>query len=275
MGPSASTDIEPAFRPTPIAPSTLVADGLSTDGIQRLIRGEVLALRGRVLDPSEARAAADRVEALQLRPYDVEPAFRYLGSPLFESTTESARGRYLQDAERVSRAIRYATSPSCPLDVLLSTIRDAWPEGLRTLRIGGRNATIGIIRTLNQGAEVSAHIDDPVADSGFHPDLLSIQCTLSALIYLDMPRDGGELRLWPRRLGPGEERAARRADSAYALDESLVGPPALTIRPEPGEFLIFCASKPHAVTAFERGRRVTVSTFVNVHGADAPLSLHA
>lgn len=234
----------------------------------------LVAIKGKLFDTSVARKLADQLDAATFSPYAVEPSFLYWGAPLFEARDPAAREAYFQNAPVTSERIRRATWPISPLDLLCGAIRQAWPPGLRTLHLGGRACAVGIVRSLRQSGAVEAHVDDPIVDADFHPDALTIDSTLSGLIYLDTPSIGGEVRLWSTRLSRAEERAARRADSLYALDEMRIGPPAAVMKLEPGDFVLFVASRPHGVAGFRDGRRITVSTFFNHHGDGEALSLH-
>ena len=62
------------------------------------------------------------------------------------------------------------------------------------------------------------------------------------------------------------------AGSDYELDRDLLGDPAVVIRPDVGDLVLFDARKPHAVKRNKKGRRVTASCFVGYYGADKPLS---
>jgi hypothetical protein len=235
----------------------------------------LVAIRGTLLDRDQALRIAHRLLAAPFKPYGVEPGFQYWGLPLFEARGEAARATYHDQAAEVSRRIRAATAPDAPLLQLRELVLDAWPAGLRKLRLGGRRCTDAIVRELRAGGRVEPHVDDPWFDSAFHPDAASIATTLSGVLYFETPPVGGTVRLWPRRLTREEERACRRAGSAYGLDEQLIGPPAVLITPEPGEFVFFVASRPHAIDGFEHGRRLTLSCFLNYHGPNEPLSIHA
>ena len=235
----------------------------------------VLALRLPMLDPQIARALADKVESFAFQAYAVEPGFHYFGLPLFEAHDPNARERYFREAPIISERIRRAAWPISPLDLVIGSIRVAWPAGVRTLHLGGRACAVGVLRTLKCARTVEPHVDDPIADAGYHADALSILATLSALVYLDAPPEGGRIRLWKKRLAREAYDAARRHDSEYALSEEVLGPPAAILQPEPGEAIIFMASRPHAITSFDTGRRITASTFFNFHGHEQAISTHA
>jgi hypothetical protein len=251
-------------------------DDLHREDLQDIIAGQTLALTLRVLTPTNARRLADQFESIaRFVSYDVLEELKRFGRPLYEVRQADQRAEYLATAREIGSRIRAVTWPISPIDLVAGLLRAAWPPGVRTFALDGRLCADGVVRSLQRGGAIEAHIDDPVADTENHPDATSIQATLSALTYLDVPAVGGELRLWDRRLTAEEERHARRVGSEYALDEAVIGSPAAIIKPEPGDLVIFCASRPHAVTPFVEGRRITISTFVNFHSEDHPLSLHA
>ena len=233
------------------------------------------ALRMRLLEREHARYLAARLAVARFTPYGVVRDLGFIGLPLYEARQPNQKDAYFQTASAVTSAIRTATAPFSPIDGIAGRLRNAWPPGVRTLTLDGKPCAEGVVRSLATGGAIEAHVDDPVADAGFHPDVLSIQSTMSALVYLDMPSEGGELVLWSAKLNRDEQLAARRAGSEYGLDERRLPPPSLVIHPEPGELVLFSASHPHAVRQFVSGRRITISVFVNFHGIGEPLSLHA
>lgn len=88
------------------------------------------------------------------------------------------------------------------------------------------------------------------------------------------PPKGGELTLWDRRIvTEEEEQAFRLPSSKYCLDECKLGPPALTIRPESGQLIIFDSNHPHAVLPSHGGVRVTMALFIGYCGKGKPLYL--
>ncbi len=93
----------------------------------------------------------------------------------------------------------------------------------------------------------------------------------SANLYLDMPRaGGGELLVYDVEVSsrwdfyrhaptlahltaPGEE-------GQEALRKKL--PPPRVIKPSPGDLILLCAQRPHAVQGFPLGTRVSIQAFV-------------
>ena len=50
-------------------------------------------------------------------------------------------------------------------------------------------------------------------------------------------------------------------------------PPPVSITPTEGELILICAQRPHAVTGFDAGLRVSMQSFVNVNGTGERLTL--
>ncbi|WP_340614752.1 hypothetical protein [Xenorhabdus thailandensis] len=68
-----------------------------------------------------------------------------------------------------------------------------------------------------------------------------------------------------------EEFDAMRGDS-YGIEPSLLGEPALEIRPDVGDLLIFNSRCMHSVTAGVDDLRLSLSCFIGYRGTENPLS---
>ena len=104
--------------------------------------------------------------------------------------------------------------------------------------------------------------------------------SLQANVYLEVPPVGGELHVWPLSwrsrwdfyrhaatlsllTTPDEEaqRRLRRAFSAAAVEP-------LRLLPQPGDLVLICVQRPHAVQGFPFGNRVSLQSFLTHQGAD-------
>ena len=165
-----------------------------------------------------------------------------------------------------------------PLDRLRLELDEAWPAGATLLKdqATGLPFLPGIGRIMEgptRWADGFCHVDDlaPMGSSGG---------LFSANIYLEMPPVGGNLQVWPvawqRRYDfyrhasllsglttpdEGGQRALRRAF-----------PKPLELAPRPGDLVILCAQRPHAVQGFPLGRRVSLQSFIT-HKEGKPLTI--
>ncbi|MBP9722103.1 MAG: hypothetical protein KBD64_02970 [Gammaproteobacteria bacterium] len=63
------------------------------------------------------------------------------------------------------------------------------------------------------------------------------------------------------------------SEEVYYVDRSKIGQPLLTIKPQPGELVLFNPTRYHAVTAGQGNKRVSVSCFIGYRGEYSPLTL--
>ena len=97
---------------------------------------------------------------------------------------------------------------------------------------------------------------------------------LSSNIYLDVPQGGGELSIWNIRLdsslssNPLYQLIASPETFGSELQQIIHRgiPRPLVIKPNPGDLVILDTSRPHAVAGFERGRRISIQTFIRPEG---------
>ena len=52
-------------------------------------------------------------------------------------------------------------------------------------------------------------------------------------------------------------------------------PPPISIIPKPGELILICAQRPHAVVGFDVGQRISMQTFVESKGVQKSLILES
>lgn len=93
----------------------------------------------------------------------------------------------------------------------------------------------------------------------------------SANLYLDMPRTGGgELLIydveWTSRWdfyrhAPTLANLTAPGEEGQALLRAKLPPPKV-IRPAPGDLILLCAQRPHAVQGFPLGTRVSIQSFL-------------
>jgi hypothetical protein len=193
--------------------------------------------------------------------------------------------QYFTESAATMRKVRAACRGNLsPMDKLRLELDELWPEGARIRELYGRKCLVGLGRLmrpegLKQGlarTEGIIHVDaDPLLrrDAG----------TFSANVYLEVPKEGGELAIW--NVSP-KQKELRRHASVFALlhrtfeDESVNAvlrarlPRPICIKPRKGDLLIINSGRPHAVRGFKRGTRVTLQSFIGYRSA-ATLELYA
>ena len=218
-------------------------------------------------------------------------------------STAEAMAQYLQDANDLTHSLRMGepdtdgkagngrTSSSSssqqqlvmtPMDKLRLELDEAWPGGARV----ARDATTG--RALLAGAGRIMHPRGS-HDPGFcHVDDIAVMGNdasgvFSANVYLETPPPGlgGELHVWPLRIKTRWEFYEHAAALSLLLTQESwaqdalreVLPPPVTLVPEPGELILICAQRPHAVAGFDAGMRVSMQAFVTADGEGKALLL--
>jgi len=289
--------------------ATSASGHLERGHLEQLIRHEVAAVHVKgFVEPTAAAALSRRILARDAAATAASGAtsrelswkvangrgmestdVRAVGGTPFAVAMDAARSdparldAYFEEAAAEIRWLRRgdASDVLSPLDKLRLELDEAWPNGCTLLKDAklGRPFLPGVGRVMEgptAWAEGFAHVDslDPmVADSGL----------FSANIYLQLPPVGGELQIWPLRVrsrwdfyrhgvtwsalttpDEGGQRTLRKALAATI--------PPLRLRPAPGDLVLLCAQRPHAVQGFPLGRRVSLQSFVT-HAEGKPLTI--
>lgn len=192
-----------------------------------------------------------------------------LGMPrqIADSSASNAR-KYLRDSVPMMERVRAAFSPApAPLDQLRLQLDEMWPDGAERMKFRDRRCRVGLIRVMRPetmfsgvaGRKGVVHVDAGIAAKLF-----------SANLYLRLPPQGGEIRIWNLGLNArtADHPIYRLIAGAGAFDhraQELIHdqlPAPQIIRPRQGDLVILDSSRPHAVAGFERGVRMSLQTFL-------------
>jgi hypothetical protein len=211
----------------------------------------------------------------EIGPYaNLSDDLRKIGRTLFESTDADRGGsalgmqEYLDAAEGYRRKLSSITSEigPWPMERIRRDLLDAL--GAEPLRLMDREAFAGLVRVVAHGGQIKPHQDDLARE---FPDLPfaatlstpgSVQ--LAGNLYLQLPDEGGAVRLWNRRLSREELKRMRSPTSDYGIDEKLVGVPVVQYTPQPGDLMFFDSTKLHAVSSSRGKERVSISFFMGI-----------
>lgn len=195
-----------------------------------------------------------------------------IGMAHFEIDGPKANEEYHQNAISNTWALRDVFSPYLsPVDKMRLLLEEVWPAGANLESLYGKKCFVGICRIMNPAVELLAHNDRLDRDS---PDSLqahSLLGQLSACIYLQVPDEGGGLRLWMRE-PRSEAEYAKLKDGNYGIEMKKLGPPVHVIEPEQGDLLIFNIRKLHGVAPGKGKPRINVGAFIGYRGINQPLS---
>jgi len=248
-----------------------VADHLNSASFRALLMGEINAIvLDEIVRPAERERATRVLRALtENTSYLWANDLRVHGVSVGEAHESAEKlDRYLAEAEHTMRIAREVVFDGVTaIDRITQKMLDVWGPGLRIPSIEGRPFLQQILRRWKQGGAANPHLDQSKTQ------LLSrfgMSKRIGVNAYIAMPTDGGAIEFWSREFSDAEYEACKRRD--YGLDRELLGAADLTIRPRPGQVILFDASRPHAVEAVAgKGERVTNASFYAYAGDAAPL----
>ena len=257
--------IDPLFRAATVA--ELRKDDLVRLATQTSACAHVQSLLGQVL----CAELVDLIDAMPLSGVDQErvypPVLRF--GPTLNDFAMDGRldPAYWRQAESSRAAWAAAALPYDPLRICLERIGEAWGAPVGPARIGGREVLAGTIRQSDGGLRV--HFDEVAREfpHGLFDQRLLAQLAIN--VYLTMPDEGGETTIWRRTWTPADEEAR----IGFGYDRRVVdGVQAVTVRPAPGDTLVFNPRFYHAVAPGEFGRRVSVAMFLGL-AADGSIAV--
>lgn len=201
-----------------------------------------------------------------------------IGVPYNVAVGSGCMAEYHQGVAYVTARLRELSGGfASPLDRLRCDLDDAWPKGCSVNRDAGRPMHPGLPRIMRgptRWTEGFVHVDELAPLQQDHG-------LFSANIYLGMPPHGGDLEIWPIAFRSRWQFYANALtlskltiqDRDAQLELRRKFPPPLVIHPKPGDLIILCVQRPHAVAGFNAGCRVSLQSFLTHQGAQRPLLL--
>ena len=164
-----------------------------------------------------------------------------------------------EEAEEYAKELSNFCAPALPpIEALYHYLQRLWPSGASLARFEYWSTSLGYTRIQhsrrNRKIENDPHVDK------FPFALLPVDRTFSAVVYLRLPPEGGELELWDCK--PDEYRS--RLKEFATIDRSQLPPPDVTISPHPGDVVFLNSARPHAVRGFSGGMRIVQTCSVGV-----------
>nr|WP_190128068.1 2OG-Fe(II) oxygenase [Streptomyces mashuensis] len=201
-----------------------------------------------------------------------DTAFQRIGFAYSEISDETSRDRYHKEARDNIQRMRDLFAPyASPSDVLRLLLEEAWEPGANLMHMAGRKAFIGICRYQHKDVDLNPHTD--ALERNLPPGhVQGLKAQLSVNIYINIPRSGGELELWGTE--PGErDYDELRGERVWGIDRDRIGPPAVVVKPAPGDLLLLNPRQIHAVRPSGDEPRITLGHFIGYYGQDRPLEL--
>jgi hypothetical protein len=273
-----TTDVDNSGRLNPQGPAGApILHGLTPPHFQAVLAGHALALRAAdFCDPGVsveiARRLADKA-AFGSNPYS--PKIGCVGIA-FQSTVNNPalRAQYYEKARFWEESLRTLVAPAAsPADVLIGALHRMWPAGVNVESVEGRPMFAGGTRVFLEGAAAPPHQDILARDvEPGNETAASIRVQLAASVYLSTTPAGGELELWDWKPCP-PEFAPFCKPGLHNAERDRLADPSATIKPAPGELIVYDAGKVHAARAAGAGLRAAVSMFVAFRRCDLPLTV--
>lgn len=238
--------------------------------IPALACGDVAAVRvPGVVDPTVASAVAKQFQTLKEKSsYRNFSHMETIGLSYFEAVDREREDSYFSNAQPVMERLRSVFAPTpLPTDVIRTTLDEAWPSGLMTLRHpSGKPMRPCLARTIVHGSELAPHVDR--CDWYTHANFPIPYAQMSGNIYLSVGDEGGELMVWN-----SQPDHAADPDVCECSVEQGLGEPDLILAPEPGEMILINSRFTHAVNKVV-GLRSTLSFFLVLQSQDGPLLMY-
>lgn len=195
-----------------------------------------------------------------------------VGMAHFEIDSFEAREAYHRNAIQNTRELREVFSPYLsPVDKIRLELEEIWPTGANLGMFDKKKCFVGITRIMESSVELLAHTDRIDRDSPDCQQACDITSQLSACVYLQVPDEGGGLRLWMSE--PSSElEYMKQKDGNYGISIEKLGKPVHQIEPEQGDLIIFNITKLHGVAPGKGKPRINVGAFIGFRGIDKPLT---
>ncbi|WP_338882832.1 2OG-Fe(II) oxygenase [Xenorhabdus sp. TH1] len=248
-------------------------DCLDAACLKKLAEKESLVIRVKQFVPNLlAEQLGEKILGHGFDRYLNAPSIGRIGMAFYEAENKPQRVEdYFESVFQNINDLRQRCSPYySPIDKLRCILDEFWPAGAQIETLYGKKMYVGLSRVVIPGVTFLAHHDIFAKDAPDSFRAKSLQAQFAANVYLSMPREGGALQIWKDELSP-EEFDAMRGDS-YGIEPSLLGEPALEIRPDVGDLLIFNSRCMHSVTAGVDDLRLSLSCFIGYRGTENPLS---
>jgi hypothetical protein len=257
--------------------SQKISSELTSNSIRDLFNKKILAIRiPNFLDQNTCKVVSEKLlNAKVIQDYTNAPGIGRVGISFFEAQdSKEMESQYFAEALKNSQAIRKIFSPyQQPIDTVRVCLDEVWPEGANLRTHNGKKMFAGLCRALENGHSIIPHEDKferDVPQDG-SDKVLPENGQIAFNIYLQNPKEGGELELYTESLST-EEYDRLRGDS-YGIDRDLLPAPAISLKPEEGELILFNARNLHSVSPIVGDTRLSISSFITQETENGPLKL--
>ena len=191
-----------------------------------------------------------------------EPRNRLIGKP----TDAPEWQTYFRKAEQIQTEIAELTQQQHPVQQLIDLLDRIWLCGARKEQIRGRVAAAGIGRVTRPAQAKAVYpLEHPHVDGPW-----PCEQHFGVNVYFSMPPRGGELEAFCGPTLSAEEMQKIPFNHDFRQTHRV----SELVRPHIGDLIIVNTRRPHAVTPFSHGPRVSMSCFM-MFDADRPLRFYS
>ncbi len=246
--------------------------------LEGLASGEFDVIRVRKLVSEEscrhlARAVLNDPAVVQ---HDDVEGLRVVGTSHYQAARDERIALSYRDSpdRRLGWLRRLSMPYGSSFDAAFSLLGTVWPGGCRVLSLSseGRLAPL-TVRIYSSGVGIEPHLDVLAMESPSDEGTAGMLTQFGANVYVSVPEAGGELELFSTEVA---EVPRDLSGGPFSVAREDLSDPAVVLRPEVGDLVIFLSHRLHAVTpAVGETQRITVSFFVGVESLTRPLSIWA
>ena len=275
--------------------SIKISQKLKSNDLIDLLNGKYLALRvpNYYPDREAKKISQELIKERTLERYKRAPdvGVQRTGITFFEtSCSVEMLKRYYEQAQVSIQSLRQTCFPHLsPLDKLRLELQEIWVPGAHIENVHNQTMLAGIGRVFEDNFELPPHQDifaRDISDIGIPPayPFDNFITQLSANIYLQTPKSGGELEIWElkpsistgeairdKRLG-GVPQRDRKYKYEGIVDRNSLPSATLKIKPKVGELILFDSGRIHSVRPCQDGPRVSMSMFIGYRSRKKPLT---
>ncbi|MBA2653894.1 MAG: 2OG-Fe(II) oxygenase [Gammaproteobacteria bacterium] len=177
----------------------------------------------------------------------------------YNSTYGTSTAKYYLEALNGIKRFREAAEPFLsPIDQLRLELDENWPSSANLANFSGKKMFVGIGRIMAAKTSLLSELQ-PHCDS-VPADYANLMGQFAANVYLSVPSSGGELEIWDvEPLPTSDIHTTTPTNWRSELSQSI------SLKPNLGDLIIFNSRRPHAITQFKNGRRVTVQCFIGLN----------
>jgi len=258
---------------------------LTPELLKDFFENKVLAIHMPGFCPPEiAEHTANNILKKQLHNWNIRDAktgykesdVEVFGTPFTDAIrSDSAWNSYFSGAKKLADELHELSAPyQYPLDKFRNEMDELWPEGFTVKTYKGAKMVPGLVRVMHdkpvaQSAEASlgCHVDDTPIISPNHGKF-------SVNIYLKPAKQGGNLFVWNSKISSLKEFFSRWyliknffLESNYQNEELQKGfqsmlPEPFEIKVAQGDLVLINTGRPHAVSGYSGGPRVSIQAFI-------------